>query len=196
VIDAFEVRMRGVLRHGKRGADPNQGEPRRAAQGVRDHRTVGGRPACAGTSDDGRNAVVAFLKADLSFHLLLLKAEFHLAFMIVITNAYQSNHFAAITDSNATCTCRLRVGQHAEIERAVRRGTGRRGTLDARHIAWSLADALGSVPTATAEHAVHGAAAPPPKTGADEREMRTARCRVFIDCTSFRPCCHQATIGH
>ena len=153
LIDAFEVRMAletfAMERAVRNLTKTNRDELRKAcdtmhamAVGLRTRR----RPLLEG------RPLVTFLTADLSFHLLLLKAAGnHLAIKIV-TNAYQRNHFfGQYSHTRDLRHVAWAWRQHAEVERAVRRGDP---STAARwmhaHISWSMADALTAFDAATA----------------------------------------------
>ena len=92
---------------------------------------------------DGK-PLVSFLTADLSFHLLLLKAAGNTLALKIVTSAYERNHFfghySHRRDLNHVAWA---WHHHAEIERAIRRGdaAAARRWLHA-HIARSMEDAL------------------------------------------------------
>jgi len=123
---------------------------------------------------DGR-PLVTFLKADLSFHLLLLKAAGNSLAIKIVTNAYQRNHFfghySHRRDLNHLAWA---WHHHSEIERAIRRGNPERACRWLRtHIARSMNDALAAfdLAQATANHT--GRALPDPVS--DALSQLTAR---------------------
>ena len=99
---------------------------------------------------DGR-PLVTFLTADLSFHLLLLKAAGNDLAIKIVTNAYQRNHFfghySHRPDLNHVSWA---WHHHAKIEQAVRRGDAEGACRWLRtHIARSMEDALSAFDLAT-----------------------------------------------
>jgi DNA-binding GntR family transcriptional regulator len=161
VIDAFEVRMAlesfAMERAVRTLTKENRAELRKACETM--HATAVGLRERRRPLLDGR-PLVAFLTADLSFHLLLLKAAGnHLAIKIV-TNAYQRNHFFGhYSHKRDLHHVAWAWRQHAEIERAVRRGDPRAAARWMHaHIAWSLADALAAFDAASAAAARSGRA--------------------------------------
>ena len=102
--------------------------------------------------------LVAFLTADLSFHLLLLKASGNRLAIKIVTNAYQRNQFFGHHSHRRDLHHLAWVWRHhAKIERALRRGDaeGARRWLHA-HIARSLSDALTAFDIAAAHAAEDG----------------------------------------
>lgn len=92
---------------------------------------------------DGK-PLVTFLTADLSFHLLLLKASGNALALKIVTSAYERNHFfghySHRRDLNHVAWA---WHHHAEIERAVRRSAPEAACRWLRaHIARSMEDAL------------------------------------------------------
>ncbi len=161
LIDAFEVRMAlecfALDRAIRNLTKENRQELRRVCDVM--HETAVGLRSRRRPILDGR-PLVAFLTADLSFHLLLLKAAGnHLAIKIV-TAAYQRNqffgHYSHRRDLRHVSWA---WRQHAEVERAVRRGDPAAAArwLHA-HIAWSLTDALTAFDQATSAAAQAGRA--------------------------------------
>lgn len=145
IVDAYEVRMAiecFAVAHAVRNLTrDNRQELRRFCDAMHDialklrHREnpiLDGKP------------LVTFLKADLSFHLLLLKAAGNSLAIKIVTSAYERNHFfghySHRRDLNHVAWA---WHHHAEIERAIRRGDaeGARRWLQA-HIARSMEDAL------------------------------------------------------
>ncbi len=145
IVDAYEVRMAiecfAVLHAVRNLTRENRLELRRFCDAMHDialnlrHRKnpiLDGKP------------LVTFLKADLSFHLLLLKAAGNNLAIKIVTSAYERNHFfghySHRRDLNHVAWA---WHHHAEIERALRRGDaeGARRWLQA-HIARSMEDAL------------------------------------------------------
>ena len=88
--------------------------------------------------------LVAFLSADLSFHLLLLKAAGNRLALKIVSNAYQRNHFFGHHSHRRDLHHLAWVWRHhAKIERALRRGDTEAARRWLRaHIARSLRDAL------------------------------------------------------
>ncbi len=102
--------------------------------------------------------LVAFLTADLSFHLLLLKASGNRLAIKIVTNAYQRNQFFGHHSHRRDLHHLAWVWMHhAKIERAVRRGDaeGARRWINA-HISRSLSDALAAFDLAAAHAAQTG----------------------------------------
>ena len=158
LIDAYEVRMAiecfALERAIKNLTRENRQELRNACDAMHDiavslrskkNQILDGRP------------LVTFLTADLSFHLLLLKAAGNDLAIKIVTNAYQRNHFfghySHRRDLNHLAWA---WHHHAKIEQAVRRGDpdcARRWLRT--HITRSLEDALAAfdLAQATAAHA-------------------------------------------
>ncbi|HNX33794.1 MAG TPA: GntR family transcriptional regulator [Kiritimatiellia bacterium] len=102
--------------------------------------------------------LVAFLTADLTFHLLLLKAAGNRLALKIVTNAYQRNHFFGHHSHRRDLHHLAWVWRHhAKIERALRRSDAEsaRGWMRA-HITRSLADALAAFDKAAAHVADAG----------------------------------------
>ncbi len=96
--------------------------------------------------------LVAFLSADLSFHLLLLKAAGNRLALKIVSGAYQRNQFFGHHSHRRDLHHLSWVWMHhAKIERAVRRGDpkGAKRWLKA-HISRSLSDALAAYDQAAA----------------------------------------------
>ncbi len=96
--------------------------------------------------------LVTFLTADLSFHLLLLKAAGNNFAIKIVTSAYERNHFfghySHRRDLNHVAWA---WHHHAEIERAIRRGDSDVACRWLRtHITRSMNDALAAFDLATA----------------------------------------------
>lgn len=145
LIDAYEVRMAiecfALARAIKNLTKENRQELRRACDAM--HEIALGLRSRKNPILDGR-PLVTFLTADLSFHLLLLKAAGNGLAIKIVTNAYQRNHFfghySHRRDLNHVAWA---WHQHAEIERAIRRGDPEATVRWMRvHISRSLADAL------------------------------------------------------
>jgi DNA-binding GntR family transcriptional regulator len=99
--------------------------------------------------------LVAFLSADLSFHMLILKAAGNRMALKIVNNAYQRNQFFGHHSHRRDLHHLSWVWMHhAKIERAIRRGDaeGARRWLRA-HITRSLADALAAFDRAAAAQA-------------------------------------------
>jgi DNA-binding GntR family transcriptional regulator len=145
LIDAYEVRMalecfaldravRNLTREQRAECRQTCDVMRKVAEGLRKRNK---------TVLDGK-PLVTFLKADLSFHLLLLKAAGNALAIKIVTHAYQRNlffgHYSHRRDLNHVAWA---WHHHAEIERAIRRGDADRATRWMRtHIARSREDAL------------------------------------------------------
>jgi DNA-binding GntR family transcriptional regulator len=99
--------------------------------------------------------LVAFLSADLSFHLLILKAAGNRMAIKIVNNAYQRNQFFG-HHSHRRDLLHLSWAwmYHAKIERSIRRGDaeGARRWVRA-HITRSMNDALAAFDLAAAAHA-------------------------------------------
>ena len=109
---------------------------------------------------DGR-PLVTFLTADLSFHLLLLKAAGNSLAIKIVTNAYQRNHFFGhYSHRRDLHHLAWAWHHHAKIEQAVRRGdpAGACRWLRA-HISRSMDDALAAFDLAQSS-AAHAGRAP------------------------------------
>jgi len=145
LIDAYEVRMAlecFALGRAVRSLTRDQrAELRRDCEIMRE--VAGGLRRPGKAVLDGK-PLVTFLKADLSFHLLLLKAAGNALVIKIVTHAYQRNHFfghySHRRDLNHVAWA---WHHHTEIERAVRLGDPERAARWMRtHIAWSRDDAL------------------------------------------------------
>lgn len=99
--------------------------------------------------------LVAFLSADLSFHLLLLKAAGNRLALKLVSSAYQRNQFFGHHSHRRDLHHLAWVWMHhAKIERAVRRGDARAAKHWLRaHITRSLSDALDAFDQAAAHAA-------------------------------------------
>ena len=147
LIDAYEVRMalecfamERVLRNLTK---ENRQELRRTCDVM--HETAVTLRSRVRPILDGA-PLAAFLSADLSFHLLLLKAAGNHLAIKTVTNAYQRNqffgHYSHRRDLRHVSWA---WRQHVEVERAIRRGDAASAArLLHAHIAWSLKDALTS----------------------------------------------------
>jgi len=102
--------------------------------------------------------LVAFLTADLSFHLLLLRTAGNRLALKIVTNAYQRNQFFGHHSHRRDLHHLAWVWRHhAKIERALRRGDAERAAFWLHaHIARSLADALAAFDQAAAHAADAG----------------------------------------
>ncbi len=99
--------------------------------------------------------LVKFLSADLSFHLLILKASGNRMAIKIVNNAYQRNQFFGHHSHRRDLNHLSWVWMHhAKIERAIRRGDaeGARRWLHT-HIARSLNDALAAYDQSVAAQA-------------------------------------------
>lgn len=109
---------------------------------------------------DGR-PLVTFLTADLSFHLLLLKAAGNSLAIKIVTNAYQRNHFFGhYSHRRDLAHLAWAWHHHAKIEQAVRRGDPNGACRWLRaHISRSMDDALAAFDLAQSS-AAHAGRAP------------------------------------
>jgi DNA-binding GntR family transcriptional regulator len=154
LIDAFEVRMAlecfAMDRAIRNLTKENRQEMRRACDVM--HETAVGLRSRRRPILDGR-PLVAFLTADLSFHLLLLKAAGNNLAIKIVTNAYQRNHFFGhYSHKRDLRHVSWAWRQHAEVEQAIRRGNPAAAARWMHaHIAWSLTDALTAFDQATSE---------------------------------------------
>ena len=159
LIDAFEVRMAlecfALDRVIRNLTKENRQELRRSCDVM--HETAVHLRANGNRLLDDR-PLAAFLTADLSFHLLLLKAAGnHLAIKIV-TTAYQRNQFFGhYSHRRDLCHVSWAWRQHTEVEQAIRRGDPvAAARLLHAHISWSLTDALTAFDQASSAAARHG----------------------------------------
>jgi len=99
--------------------------------------------------------LVAFLSADLSFHLLLLKAAGNHMAIKIVNNAYQRNQFFGHHSHRRDLLHLAWVWRHhAKIERAIRRGDAEGAQRWLRtHITRSMNDALAAFDQAADAHA-------------------------------------------
>jgi len=99
--------------------------------------------------------LVAFLSADLSFHLLILKAAGNHMAIKIVNNAYQRNQFFGHHSHRRDLLHLSWVWMHhAKIERAIRRGDVEGARRWVRtHIARSMNDALSAFDQAAAAQA-------------------------------------------
>lgn len=145
LIDAYEVRMAlecfALDRAIKNLTKENRQDLRRSCDEM--HHIAVSLRTRKNPILDGR-PLVTFLTADLSFHLLLLKAAGNNFAIKIVTSAYERNHFfghySHRRDLNHVSWA---WHHHAEIERAVRRGdpdVARRWLRT--HITRSMDDAL------------------------------------------------------
>ena len=153
LIDAYEVRMAiecfALNRAIKHLTRENRQELRRFCEEM--YGVAVGLRTPESPILDGR-PLVTFLTADLSFHLLLLKAAGNTLAIKIVTNAYQRNHFfghySHRRDLNHVSWA---WHHHAEIERAVRRGDAEGACRWLRvHIARSMDDAVAAFDEAAA----------------------------------------------
>lgn len=102
--------------------------------------------------------LVAFLSADLSFHLLLLQAAGNRLAITIVNNAYQRNQFFGHHSHRRDLFHLAWVWRHhAKIERALRRGDAEAARRWLRaHISRSLRDALAAFDAAAARAADRG----------------------------------------
>lgn len=99
--------------------------------------------------------LVTFLSADLSFHLLLLKAAGNRMALKIVNNAYQRNQFFGHHSHRRDLQHLSWVWMHhSKIERAIRRGDAESARRWLRaHISRSLTDALAAFDRAAANQA-------------------------------------------
>ncbi len=153
LTDAYEVRMALECFAVERAVKNLTKEARQTLRQLCDemHATIAGLRKNKQTVLDGP-PLVAFLSADLSFHLLLLQAAGNRLALKIVSSAYQRNQFFGHHSHRRDLRHLAWVWMHhAKIERAVRRGDahGAKRWLKA-HITRSLADALAAFDEAAA----------------------------------------------
>lgn len=161
LIDAYEVRMAiecfALERSIKNLTRENRQELRQACETM--HTIAVNLRKRKNAILDGK-PLVTFLTADLSFHLVLLKASGNLLALKIVTNAYERNHFFGHYSHHRDLDHIARAWRHhAEIERAVRRNDPEAARRWLRaHIARSMEDALVAFDLAQATAAQAGGA--------------------------------------
>ena len=162
LTDAYEVRMALECFAVERAVKSLKKEARQELRRLSDamHDIIVKMRKKKQTVLDGQ-PLIAFLSADLSFHLLLLQAAGNRLALKIVSSAYQRNQFFGHHSHRRDLNHLAWVWMHhAKIERAVRRGDARgaKHWLKA-HITRSLADALAAFDQAAA-HASESARDP------------------------------------
>jgi len=145
LIDSFEVRAAIECAAVERAIRNLSGENRRELRSfcTQMHDIAAGLRSKKNAVLDGR-PLVNFLTADLSFHLLLLKAAGNALAIKIVTDSYQRNHFFGHYSHRRDLRhLALAWRDHSKIERAIRNGSAPQARRWLQtHIARSLQDAL------------------------------------------------------
>jgi DNA-binding GntR family transcriptional regulator len=156
LLDAYDVRQviecHAIERAVRNLTKETRAELRRLCDGM--HRIIVSirnrkRPILTG------DALIAFLSADLTFHLLVLKAAGNRLAIKIVTDAYQRNQFFGHHSHRRDLRHLAWVWRHhAKIERALRQGDPAKAAYWMRaHIVRSQTDALAAFDQAAAHAA-------------------------------------------